>query len=83
MGRPEDYAMLVQHIAENPVQNGDIIRVDAQCGWRRARDAPAAESAAPEASARGSRRRLAAERSRVREQRNLLTGIMALGHYMR
>ncbi|SCY08465.1 SDR family NAD(P)-dependent oxidoreductase [Paracoccus tibetensis] len=28
MGRPEEYAMLVQHIAENPVLNGEIIRLD-------------------------------------------------------
>jgi NAD(P)-dependent dehydrogenase (short-subunit alcohol dehydrogenase family) len=28
MGRPEEYALLVQHIAENPVLNGEIIRLD-------------------------------------------------------
>lgn len=28
MGRPAEYAMLVQHIVENPVLNGEIIRLD-------------------------------------------------------
>ena len=28
MGRPEEYAMLVQHIVENPLLNGEVIRID-------------------------------------------------------
>ena len=28
MGRPEEYAMLVQHIVENPLLNGEVIRLD-------------------------------------------------------
>lgn len=28
MGRPEEYAMLVRHIIENPVLNGEVIRLD-------------------------------------------------------
>jgi len=28
MGRPEEYAMLVQQIVENPVLNGEVIRID-------------------------------------------------------
>lgn len=28
MGRPEEYAMLVQQIVENPILNGEVIRID-------------------------------------------------------
>lgn len=28
MGRPDEYAMLVQHIVENPLLNGEVIRLD-------------------------------------------------------
>ncbi|WP_088008548.1 3-hydroxyacyl-CoA dehydrogenase [Indiicoccus explosivorum] len=28
LGRPEEYAMLVQHIIENPLLNGEVIRLD-------------------------------------------------------
>lgn len=28
MGRPEEYAMLVHQIVENPALNGEIIRLD-------------------------------------------------------
>ncbi len=28
MGRPEEYAMLVRHIVENPLLNGEVIRLD-------------------------------------------------------
>jgi NAD(P)-dependent dehydrogenase (short-subunit alcohol dehydrogenase family) len=28
MGRPEEYAMLVSHIARNPLLNGEVIRID-------------------------------------------------------
>jgi NAD(P)-dependent dehydrogenase (short-subunit alcohol dehydrogenase family) len=28
MGRPDEYAMLVQHIVENPILNGEVIRID-------------------------------------------------------
>ena len=27
-GRPEEYAALVTHIAENPLLNGEVIRLD-------------------------------------------------------
>ncbi|KPV49354.1 hypothetical protein SE17_33130 [Kouleothrix aurantiaca] len=28
LGRPDEYAALVQHIAENPMLNGEVIRLD-------------------------------------------------------
>lgn len=28
LGRPEEYAALVQHIIENPMLNGEVIRLD-------------------------------------------------------
>jgi hypothetical protein len=28
MGKPDEYAMLVQQIVENPLLNGEIIRID-------------------------------------------------------
>jgi NAD(P)-dependent dehydrogenase (short-subunit alcohol dehydrogenase family) len=28
MGKPDEFAMLVQHIVENPLMNGDVIRID-------------------------------------------------------
>jgi hypothetical protein len=28
LGRPEEYAALVQHIVENPMLNGETIRLD-------------------------------------------------------
>jgi hypothetical protein len=28
LGRPEEYAALVKHIVENPVLNGEVIRLD-------------------------------------------------------
>ncbi|HIF60570.1 MAG TPA: 3-hydroxyacyl-CoA dehydrogenase, partial [Rhodospirillales bacterium] len=28
LGQPSDYAVLVQHIIENPMLNGEVIRLD-------------------------------------------------------
>jgi hypothetical protein len=28
LGRPDEYAALVQHIVENPMLNGEVIRLD-------------------------------------------------------
>ncbi len=41
LGRPEEYAALVQHIIENPMLNGEVIRLDGRYVWRQADNASA------------------------------------------